>query len=324
MFSGNYIFLGIIVNFIWGSAFLIPYYFSSLDPNIIALGRYLTYGIISVFLYITKVKTRQSLTKRQWQTAFLLAFTGNVGYYLFLTTAIHLCGITISTLIVGTIPISMIIIGCFIEKPVRLNTIVFPVLLILTGLFLVNISKFSITSAPDEMNNIILGVVFAFSSLVLWTFYGVSNVTFLKKNGSITSIQWSEAIGVCCFIQSIAAIPLLLLCKPNLTSLLFESSVMYEYIFSSLFLGIVVSWLSTILWNNVSRNIPVTLLGQIIIFETLSSLFYGYLVDQALPSLIEFSSILLIISGIYMGIKIDSYNNKKLRQTNVEIVDKSI
>jgi hypothetical protein len=41
-------------------------------------------------------------------------------------------------------------------------------------------------------------------------------------------------------------------------------------------IGLAASWLGTLLWNQASRLLPTSLVGQLIVFETLSALAYGF------------------------------------------------
>ncbi len=84
-----YISLGIAVNFIWGTAFLIPYYLSDINPIAISLGRYFVYGLLSILIVSINFEKWRSLSFVHWRHAFMLAFAGNVGYYLSLTMGIH-------------------------------------------------------------------------------------------------------------------------------------------------------------------------------------------------------------------------------------------
>jgi drug/metabolite transporter (DMT)-like permease len=299
-----YILLGIVVNFVWGTAFLIPYYLSDTSPTAIALGRYFVYGLLSVLIISVNFKPWQSLSFAQWRHAFLLAFAGNVGYYLSLTLGIHYGGITITALIVGILPVSMIVAGNYSEKEFSFRQLALPIGFILFGIILLNFSHAENADNHNEFSNWILGGLFALVSLVLWTWYGISNARFLKQNPNISAHVWSVAIGVGCLIQSMMGLPILLFTTDAI--FLGESNVnsmILNLVLGCLFLGVIVSWLATIWWNQVSRHLSVSIAGQLIVFETISSLIYGYIVDQSLPSVGEFVSGALILFGVVLGIK---------------------
>lgn len=45
------------------------------------------------------------------------------------------------------------------------------------------------------------------------------------------------------------------------------------------------------LWNGASRRLPLTMTGQMVIFETLFALLYAFIWEQRLPSLLEVGAI---------------------------------
>ncbi|MNZ65073.1 Inner membrane protein YtfF [compost metagenome] len=63
------------------------------------------------------------------------------------------------------------------------------------------------------------------------------------------------------------------------------------------------SWLANLLWNAASRRLPLTLTGQLIVFETLFSLLYGFLYLQRLPTLLETLAIGLLIGGVTWAVR---------------------
>lgn len=300
-----YIFLGIIVNCLWATAFLVPYYLSDINPIVITIGRYLVYGFISILFVLCNVKKWRHLTIDQWKHAFLLAFVGNVGYYLCLTVGISYGGITLTTLIISILPITMIVVGNFVDKEFSFNILLMPVIMVFIGIVMLNLSHIGDVEYGHDSRYWAVGFFFAVASLGLWTWYGVSNASFLKKNPSISSNVWTVAIGVACFVQSIL----------GLVIFSFVTDVVYlqtdnialsttRLIVGCLFLGVVVSWLVNVGWNQVSRHIPMAVVGPLIVFETLSSLTYGYIVDQKFPTMGEFTAIVLIISGVILGIRV--------------------
>jgi drug/metabolite transporter (DMT)-like permease len=60
------------------------------------------------------------------------------------------------------------------------------------------------------------------------------------------------------------------------------------------------------LWNIASRRVPVTLAGQLILFETLFALLYGYLYHQRLPRALESAAIVLLVAGVGWSVRVHS------------------
>ncbi|MNY61240.1 hypothetical protein D3C86_1979010 [compost metagenome] len=47
-----------------------------------------------------------------------------------------------------------------------------------------------------------------------------------------------------------------------------------------------------------SRLLPLTLVGQMILFETIFALFYGLLWEQRLPTLAEMAALVCVVLGV--------------------------
>ncbi|MGS2717890.1 DMT family transporter [Eionea flava] len=312
-----YIFLGVVVNCLWGTAFLIPHYLSDINPIAISMGRYLVYGLVSLFLALFTLKKLRQLTVRQWRYAFLFAFLGNVGYYLCMALSVHYGGITTAALVEGVTPLMMILAGCIFaksnDKDFGFQSLLLPFLMVLTGVVLLKQSYVpqGVHAATDY--SWYLGFFFAIAALLLWVWYAFSNAGFMKENPEVSASTWSVAIGVGCFFQAVLG--------ATVFSLLSEGSLVrvgaslatpiMSLVAACLFLGVIVSWLATVWWNQVSRHIPIMIIGPLCVFETLSSLFYGYLNDQRLPGMGEILAIFLMVGGVLLSMLVMSGSLKK-------------
>ena len=169
--------IGIIVNFIWGLAFLIPYMTkSTIDPILLTTGRYGIYGLLSVILMMTLSRSAlRTLCFKDWLWATAFAFTGNVGYYMFLILSIRASDITTAALIVGITPITFAIYGNIQQKEFSFRQLFVPLVLISIGLISLHWMRISDTRNINEIENLFLGIFFALISLLLWTWYGVQN-----------------------------------------------------------------------------------------------------------------------------------------------------
>ena len=183
-------------------------------------------------------------------------------------------------------------------------------LFIILGLGMLNLIKYNyavVYNNTRSIYSIVFGILFAIIALCMWTWYGVANSNFLKKNNEISSSSWSTFIGIVTLFIAVMMIPIIYYIAPSTFIGLWNNlniKYLFPIIISSLILGIIVSWFATLLWNKASRNLPVTLAGQLIVFETISSILYSYLVVKKAPNLFEIIAILLILGGILLAIKI--------------------
>jgi drug/metabolite transporter (DMT)-like permease len=58
------------------------------------------------------------------------------------------------------------------------------------------------------------------------------------------------------------------------------------------------------LWNIASRSVPVTLSGQLILFETLFALLYGFIYQHRMPRTLEIAAIVLLIPGVLWSVRV--------------------
>jgi drug/metabolite transporter (DMT)-like permease len=68
--------------------------------------------------------------------------------------------------------------------------------------------------------------------------------------------------------------------------------------------GLLASLIGNALWNKMSRLLPLTLVGQMILFETLFALVYGFLWEQRLPTFLETTACLFVVLGVMSCIRV--------------------
>ncbi|MBL4691721.1 MAG: DMT family transporter [Magnetovibrio sp.] len=294
-----YVWAGIAVNFIWGIAFLVPYILPDTSPVLIVFGRYFVFGLVS-FCVMARVK--RCVARVHWPRAMLLAFTGNVGYFLLMAWSVQLAGVPIAALIIGTLPVVIALYGNALERTVKNRHLMVPLALILFGLLTINSREFFVVKTDLAFQNLLLGVGLAVGALVLWAYYAIQNALYLKQHPDLNSVDWANAIGVACLIQvSIGLAAYLIFSENNLIARVGPD--VNKLIGLSVVMGVVVSWLATHWWNLASRHISMVLLGQLIVFETISSLIYAAIADQTWPHPIVFVSAMAVVSGVVLSVR---------------------
>ncbi|WP_155615962.1 DMT family transporter, partial [Xanthomonas translucens] len=63
-------------------------------------------------------------------------------------------------------------------------------------------------------------------------------------------------------------------------------------------LGVFASVIGNACWNHASRLLPLTLVGQTIVFETVFALLYGFLWEARWPTLLETLAIACLLAGV--------------------------
>ena len=303
---GADIFYAIAVNCIWGLAFVIPKYLAGIDPTMVALGRYFIYGILSAGILLAVART-VSFAQIPWIRAFAYAFIGHVGYYIILVWAISLGGVLVVAPIMATLPVSVAVVGNVLNKELSFRRLLFPLLFILVGITFLRIyqnSELSVDGA--QVRNMILGALLAFGALLMWTMYAVLNARYLKRS-QISSVVWAQAMGLCCLLQVGTAISLWFVLHEQ-PALLFQwtdsNELIVKFLTGILVLGVVVSWFSTQVWNKVSRRLPITVAGQLLVVQSLAAIAYGSWLDRQVPHIVELICVVLVVVGVVWGVKV--------------------
>jgi drug/metabolite transporter (DMT)-like permease len=109
-------------------------------------------------------------------------------------------------------------------------------------------------------------------------------------------------IGVTTMVLAVAASPLFAV---ELWGELVKSSrgSILMLVSGSVVLGVLVSWVGTIFWNRASSILPVSLTGQLIVFETISGLMYVFVAYRRVPGFVELLGIAILVVGILFGIR---------------------
>jgi drug/metabolite transporter (DMT)-like permease len=248
----------------------------------------------------------------------LFAFAGNIGYYLALTLAIHYAGIALPALIVGALPVTMMIYANIKNKEFSFQRLLIPISLILIGIVALKYFQYSEEIASEKnLTQMLIGAAWSLSALAIWTWFGVANANYLKTNFRISGYSWSIAIGVCCLLQVLIIFPVLLFFnKETVMTSLQQPDVFYQLMIGGFILGAIVSWLATVWWNKISRHLPTTLAAQLLVFETISSLLYGYILDRTYPQPMILVCISIVLLGIVAGIHITVTSKKSLKKEN--------
>jgi drug/metabolite transporter (DMT)-like permease len=294
---------GISANLIWGLAFLIPVLLPDSDAVALALGRYLVFGLLSAcILIVRRGAGMRGLDRRVWLTALVFAFAGHVGYYFFLVQGISHAGAPITTAIIGTLPVTVAVTGNLVRREFPFSRLLLPLGFITVGLVLVNVMEVHDSGGLGVRFGAtwVIGIASALTALVLWTSYAVANAGFLRSHPEITSSTWSTLMGVCALGLSLIALPI-----AGVSGAIHVGGTdkILPLLLGVLVLGVVVSWVGTVLWNRSSGSVPISIAGQLAVVQMISGLIYVFAWDQHMPPLLELVGIALLIGGVLLAIQ---------------------
>ncbi len=71
-------------------------------------------------------------------------------------------------------------------------------------------------------------------------------------------------------------------------------------------IGLFASWLGTLCWNAASQRLPTTVVGQLIVFETLAALAYAFVLRREMPGAVTLVGVALLVGGVLLALRVKS------------------
>lgn len=300
---------GLLAGALWGMVFIAPEFLNHFTPLEMACGRYIAYGLIAAAVMSTRLPPLLRRLDRSDIIAMVKhALAGNIVYYMLLALGVKFAGVAATSLIIGVLPISVTLMGQKDHGSVPLKQLTLPLLLVAAGIACINIDVFTHDAGNGmPLNYKLFGVLCAAGALACWTWYSVDNARYLKRNPHFSSGEWSALYGVSSGLIALAiALVALLFFHGDVTGAAAIASgrdwTLFWIVNAVIALG--ASAIGNHLWNVASRKVPLTLSGQLILFETLFALLYGFIYKQQLPRGLEIAAMLLLVAGVMWSVRI--------------------
>ncbi|MDR2883641.1 MAG: DMT family transporter [Deferribacteraceae bacterium] len=293
---------GVLAGALWGLVFLVPSILHDFSPIFLTFSRYLVYGLVSFFMVLPQIgRIVKTLDPKHIPLLIKYVFAGNILYYIFTATAVQYIGVAPVSLIEGLVPVAALFFRGKERDSIPMVTLAAPLGLIFAGLLCINADVFTMPQAGTVATRVI-GLISAFAALIIWSWYAASNSIFLKENPRYTSSVWSALLGVFTGIAALLLGVVLFLTDFGIPSELpTERWILFAILI--LFLAFGASWLGNGLWNAASRRLPVSLTGQMIVFETFFALLYGFIYYSRMPRGLEVAAITLLIGGVLWSVR---------------------
>lgn len=279
---------------LWGLVFLAPELVHDFTPLQLAIGRYSAYGLISAALIAPRWRNLVGLlSRRDWLALTWLSLAGNTLYYILLSSAVQNAGIAVSSLVIGFLPVAVTIVGSRDAGAVPLRALVPSLLRCVGGALCIGWQALG-TASQDASGDRFIGLLCAIGALVAWSAYAVTNSRCLARLDRITAHDWNLLTGVVTGAQALALIPVTLLLEP------IRHAVPAWLQLAAVSIGVAVaaSIIGNALWNRMSRLLPLTMIGQMILFETLFALLYGFLWERRLPQPLEIAAAMFVAASV--------------------------
>ncbi len=295
------ILLMVLATSMWGVSFVAPVILKDYGPIDITVGRYFFYGLVSLVIWLVSYR-RTVLSPMMWLYAFIYAFLGHIGFSLLVTYGIETAGAEIAVPVIGLLPVCVSLFGnaSLVEAPWR--RILPPLILVSAGLIAVLTVESGIFA--HHWRTSAFGVAAVISVVCMWTWYAISNARFLRDNPQVSSGAWTSIVGVATFVVTLLWLAVSGTAAISASELWRGGSNPVLFIIMALLLGFGASWLAGLIFNKASAQLPMALVGQLIVFETIFGVLYVYFYKAAIPPFLELAGMVLIFSGITWSIRV--------------------
>src|SRR5450830_1602357 len=177
--------------------------------------------------------------------------------------------------------------------------------LIAGGIACVNQSEMA-RLGGGEGHAYLLGAALTVVAVAAWTWYPIRNARWLKAHPGLSATTWTTA-------QGLTTLPLAALGwlawglwqgrLPGHNWWMGLGAQPGYFVGLMLAMGLFASWAGTLAWSRASKLLPTSLTGQLIVFETLSALAYGFLHRGQWPGWLTGAGIALLMGGVMMGVR---------------------
>jgi drug/metabolite transporter (DMT)-like permease len=285
---------GIGAGALWGLVFLAPELVREFGALQLTIGRYLFYGLFSACL-LAPIWHRlvPKLGRHEWLALGWLALAGNTLYYILLSSSVRLGGIAMTSLIIGFLPVAVTIIGSRDQGAVPLRRLIPSLTLSALGAVCIGWQALA-GPASGAVTKQVIGLLCGVGALVSWTCYAVGNSRWLARLDQVSAHEWNLLTGAVTGAQALLLIPVALV----LSSESHPALAWTRLAGVSAGVAILASMLGNSLWNRMSKLLPLTLVGQMILFETLFALIYGFLWERRWPTALECVAFTLVVLSV--------------------------
>ena len=296
----------------WGLVFVAPLLLPQYPAALLSFGRYLAFGLVALPLaWIGRARLAQ-LTREDWLEAARLGLVGNIAYYTFLAAAIQRAGGPLPTMIIGTLPV-VIAVSSNLRDARRDGRLPWlrllpSLLLIAAGIAAVNHDELRLMREDPavDLGRYLLGGVLALGAVACWTWYPLRNADWLRAHPDRSPTAWATA-------QGLATLPLAALGFAGLWGFWAATGEPFpmplgpapaRFLVLMFAIGLLASWLGTLCWNEASQRLPTTLVGQLIVFETLAALAYAFVLRGRWPEPATAAGIALLVAGVISALRV--------------------
>lgn len=289
---------------LWGAVIVVPSLIADVHPVMISCVRFLLYGLVAILIALPRLKPLFSrLNRRDLWLLLELALTGNILYFVLLTAAVQQAGVPVASLINGLIPVAIMLMSReFLNgKP---GPMLMALALVCAGVAWINLPALLDIIQGQGSADKSVGALCAGLGVVCWSWFALRNARQLKT-GRFSPRDWSTLQGVATGLLAMVCTLGIVLWQPDMLPTDLPAERLAVFGLGALFMAVGGSWVANALWNSASQRLPVSVGGQMIVFETLCALLYSYLLAWTLPNVHEVVGIMLVLGGVFWTLNLE-------------------
>ena len=296
---------GVLAGALWGLIYIAPLMVPEYNPVLVALSRFIMFGFVSLpFIYILRRDLKKFSRADVWE-AFRLPFLGNVVFYSLITICIRMAGAPLAGMFMAVIPVLVAISSNFLcrgsDRALSWSAITPPLIVILVGLVIANWSEFKyMTAAAESPTEFWIGVAFGVAAVIDWTWFSIVNGEWLLAHPRHSSAAWTALQGVT--VLPVVLVLIIIVAYPVGwldTSVTILGPAPWRFLATALMIGLLCSWVAMYFWNAMSQRLPSALGGQLIVFESISSVVYAMMWRGEWPTVTMVVGYTILLAGVF-------------------------
>ena len=299
---------GVLACMIWGFVYLVPDLLPGYSPELMAAGRFVSFGLVALPLAWMERHEFAHYTFKDWIVVSKLGVIGNIVYYWCLIEAIQNAGVPVSGMAMSAVPVLVAAVSNIRDKKkgraLAWSRLIPGLVLIVFGFALASMTEFEmiVKASADGGAKFWYGVALAVAALLLWTWYPIQNADWLLEHPERSPRAWSTAQGIATFPFAVVMYLFFWGLEPAGTPLLGADPVWFVTVMAVT--GIMGSWLGIVFWNAMSQRLPTALGGQMIVFETIFAVLYAHMLRLSWPAWNMTAGMVLLLAGVLLSLKV--------------------
>jgi drug/metabolite transporter (DMT)-like permease len=214
-----------------------------------------------------------------------------------LVVAVQHVGVAPTSLVIGMVPVLVTLVGAREHNAIELKRLAWPLVAIVLGAICISYDVLANDLSAElaqSLGSKIWGLGAAIAALIVWSLYAIGNARHLQQRPDLSSHDWSLLTGLLTGVMAL----LLAIGYYAADRQAASEKLSTTFVVLMLLLAVGPSVLGTGLWNAATRRLPLTLGGQLLIFETVFALLYGFFYEARWPRPMESLAIVLLLGGV--------------------------